>query len=103
MKIYNQFKNIVEENISQGFILENINETRKYFLEEVKQNEFMNKKHKIRLYNSKLASRINKSISISPFAFFLGISIEITSFAIGLKVCAITAGIKKYKSAKLYC
>ena len=103
MKIYNQFKNIVEENISQGFILENINETRKYFLEEVKQNEFMNKKHKIRLYNSKLASTINKSISISPFACFLGISIEITSFAIGLKVCAITAGIKKYKSAKLYC
>ena len=30
--------------------------------------------------------------------FFLGIPIRITSFAIVLKICAIAAGIKKYKS-----
>ena len=36
--------------------------------------------------------------SISPFVFLAGISIVITSSAIGLKVCAIIAGAKKYKS-----
>ena len=30
--------------------------------------------------------------------FFIGIPIEITSSAIGLKICAINSGIKKYKS-----
>ena len=36
-------------------------------------------------------------ISISAFASLLGIPIGITSSAIGLKICAITAGIKKCK------
>ena len=36
--------------------------------------------------------------SISAFALLFGIPIEITSSAVGLKICAITAGIKKYKS-----
>ena len=35
---------------------------------------------------------------ISAFASLVGIPIGITSSAIGLKLCAITAGIKKYKS-----
>ena len=34
----------------------------------------------------------------SFFASLVGIPIGITSSAIGLKICAITAGIKKYKS-----
>ena len=46
MKIYNYFKNIVEENISQEFRLENIDETRNYFLEEIEQNELMSGKHR---------------------------------------------------------
>ena len=37
-------------------------------------------------------------ISISAIASLLSILIGIMSSAIGLKVCAITAGIKKYKS-----
>ena len=45
-----------------------------------------------------LASTITGSISISGFASLLGIHKGITSSAIGLKSCAITAGIKKYKS-----
>ena len=45
-----------------------------------------------------LASTITGCISISAFASLLGIPIGITSSAIGLKICAITAGIKKYKS-----
>ena len=45
-----------------------------------------------------LASTITGCISVSAFASLIGIPIGITSSAIGLKVCAITAGIKKYKS-----
>ena len=37
-------------------------------------------------------------ISISVFTFLIGISIEITSSITGLKICVITARIKKYKS-----
>ena len=43
-----------------------------------------------------LASTITGCISISFFASILGIPIEITRSAIGLRLCAITAGIKKY-------
>ena len=35
---------------------------------------------------------------MSGFASLVGFPIGITSSAIGLKTCAITAGIKKYKS-----
>ena len=35
-----------EENISQEFRLKNIDERRNYFIEELKQNELMSKKHK---------------------------------------------------------
>ena len=45
-----------------------------------------------------LASTITGCISISAFASLLGIPVGITSSAIGLKICAIAAGIKKYKS-----
>ena len=41
MKIYDYFK-----NISQKFRLKNIDEIRNYFLEEIKQNELMSRKHK---------------------------------------------------------
>ena len=45
-----------------------------------------------------LASTITGCVSISAFASLVGIPIGITSSAIGLEICAITAGIKKYKS-----
>ena len=35
-----------EENISQEFRMKSINETRTYFIEEIKQNELNSKKHK---------------------------------------------------------
>ena len=35
---------------------------------------------------------------ISSFDSFVGITIGITSSAVGLRICAITAAIKKYKS-----
>ena len=43
-----------------------------------------------------LASSIIESSSISAFASTIVITIGITSSLIGLKICAITAGIKKY-------
>ena len=93
---------MVEENICQEFILKNIGETRNYFLEEKKQKELISRKHKKVCATLNymehfliLASKIAGCISISAFASFIGIPIRITSSAIGLKICAITAGIKK--------
>ena len=45
-----------------------------------------------------LAPKTTVCTSIFAFASLIGILIGITSSAIGLKICAITAGIKKYKS-----
>ena len=45
-----------------------------------------------------LGSTITGCLSISAFSSLVGISVGITSSGIGLKNCAITAGIKKYKS-----
>ena len=45
-----------------------------------------------------LASTITGYISISAFASLISIPIGNKSSAIGLKMCSITAGIKKYKS-----
>ena len=44
--MYNYFKNIVYENISQEFILKIIDGTRSYFLKEIDQNELISKKYK---------------------------------------------------------
>ena len=96
---------MAEENISQQFTLKTIDETRNYFLKEIEQNELMSKKHKKVCTTLNyiehfliLASTITGCISISAFASLIGIPIGITSSAIGLKICAITARIKKYKS-----
>ena len=103
--MYNYFKNMVEENISQEFILKNIDETRNYFIEDIKQNELLFKKHKKACTTLNyiehfliLSSTITECISISGFSSLVAIKIGITSSAIGLEICAITAGIKKCKS-----
>ena len=44
-----------------------------------------------------LASAVTGCISLSAFSSLLGILIGITSSAIGLKMCAIAAGIERYK------
>ena len=96
---------MTEENISQEFRLKNIDETRNYFLEEVKKNEVMSKKHQDVCTTLNyieqfliLASTITGCISISASAYLIGIPIGMTSSAVGFKICAITAGIKKCKS-----
>ena len=45
-----------------------------------------------------LASTVTGCVSISAFFSFIGILIVTTNSAIRLKIYAITAGIKKYKS-----
>ena len=96
---------MAEENISQEFRLKNIDETRNYLIEEINQNELMSQNLKKICTTLNyiehfliLASTITGCVSISAFASLVGIPIGITSSAIGLKICAITAEIKKYKS-----
>ena len=96
---------MVEEDIIQKFRLKNIDKTRSYSLEEIKQYELMSKKHKKVCTTLNyiehfliLASTITGCISISAFASLLGIPIGNMSSAIGLKICEIAAGIKKYES-----
>ena len=43
-------------------------------------------------------SVVSGCVSISAFASLVGVPIGITSSAVGMKICAITAGIKRYKS-----
>ena len=89
----------------QEFRRKKIDETRNYFLEEIEQNELMSWKHKKVSTTVKyiehfliIASAVTGCISISVFASFLAIPNGITNSAIGLKICVITTGIKKYKS-----
>ena len=104
MKVYNYFKNMAEENISQEFRLENITETRNYLIEEINRNQLVSKKHKMVCTTLNyiehfliLGSTVTGSVSFSVFASLVGIPIGITSSAIGLKIFVITAAIKKYK------
>ena len=90
-----------EENTNKKFRLKKIDEVKKYLTEEINQNKLMIKKHKKRCrvlnYIDHLLiaiSTITGCVSISAFASLVVIPIGITSFTIGLKLCAITAGIK---------
>ena len=95
MKIYNYFKNNVEENISQEFRLKYIDETRNYLIEEMNCNELMSKKYK-KVFTTLnyiehfliLGFKITGCISVSVFASSVGISIGITSSETALKIRA---------------
>ena len=87
--MHNYFKNMVERNIDMEFRLKNINETRNYFLEEIKYNELMSRKYKKVCATLNyiehfliLASTITGCISIFAFASLIAVPIGITSFAI---------------------
>ena len=93
---------MVGEYISQKFRLKNIEETKNYFIKEINQNELMRKNHKqvsnYIEYLLLLASAVTVCVSISAFASLVGIPIGIMSSAVGIKIIAITAGIRNYKS-----
>ena len=89
----------------QEFRVKNIKGTRNYFLEEKKHNELISRKHKKVCTTLNyieqfliLTSTITRCISTSAFTSSIVIPIGIMNSATGLKVCAATAGIKKYKS-----
>ena len=95
---------MAKEKISQEFRLNEIDNIRNYFTEEIKQNELISKKNKkickILNYMKNLvifASIVNGCVSISAFASLVGILVDIASSAAAIKICVITKWIKKYK------
>ena len=85
--------------------MKSVDEARYHFIKEINQNELMSKKHKnfCRILNFIehlliWVSRVTGCTSISTFAPLVGIPIGITSSVVGLEICVITTGIKKYKS-----
>ena len=91
--------------MSQEFRLKTIDETRNYLLEETKLNELLSRKYNkacttlnyVEIFLV-LSFTVTGCISVSAFTSLLSIPIRITSSTIGLKICAIAAGIKKCKS-----
>ena len=73
-----------------------------YFIKEINQNELISKKYNkvCRVLNYienllVLVTTVTGCVSIFVFASLVGVAIEITSSSIELKICAITARIKK--------
>ena len=88
----------------QKFRKKNIDKRRNYLSEKINQNDLMRRKNKNVYtvldyieYQLILIFTVSGCVSISAFAL-AGIHIGITSSEIELKICVITAGIKKYKS-----
>ena len=74
-------------------------------MEEIRRNELISKKHKKTCKNLTcveyfliLTVAITECVSISVFILLVGIPVGIISSAVGLKICATTVGIKRYKS-----
>ena len=96
---------MAKENVSLDFRLKKIDETRNYLLDEIKHNNLTSEKRKRRCgpfnyfeHFFVFVSAISGCVSISPFASLVGVPVGIASSAVGLKICAITAGIKKCNS-----
>ena len=94
---------MTKENAGVEFRLKKIDETINHHLEEIKHNDLMSKKHKktcrtLNYFEHSLlfTSAVTGCVSISAFASLAAIPIAITSSAVGLKICAITRGSKKY-------
>ena len=93
------------EETSLEFRYGNIDETRNYLLDKIKHNNLMKEKYmktcKYLNYAENwliLVSTITSCISIFTFASLVDINVGITSSSVGINICAIIAGIKKYKS-----
>ena len=100
------FISILRTNMSSlEFRLRKIDETRNYLLEEIKHNDLMRGKYKktCKYLNYVknvfiFVSTVTGCVSISVFASLFSVPVGITSSAVGIKSCAVTAEIKKYKS-----
>ena len=94
-----------KERVSKEFRLKNIDETGNYLIEKINENELRSKKHEkvyvVLNYIEDLLiliSTVSGCVSICNFAPLVGFPIGIPNSAIGLKICVIPAGIKRYKS-----
>ena len=91
-KSIRKHKIMLEENVNQEFRLKKADEIRNYLIQEINWNI-----RKILNYIKHLLIAIftiTGCVSISAFTSLVGIPIGITSSAIGLKICVITARIK---------
>ena len=95
---------MTDEIIGQEFRLKEKYEKRNYFIEEIRKTKLISRKNKkvckILNYTEHLpilASAVTGCVSVSAFASLVDIPTRITSSAAATKLCAITAGIKKYK------
>ena len=68
-------------------------ETRNYLLEEIKHNDLMSQ-----TFTFFFVSTVSVCASIFAFTSLVGVPVGIASSAVGLKICAVTARIKVYKS-----
>ena len=90
---------------SLEFRLGKTDETRNYILNETKHNDLMSEKYKETCkyldYVENfliLSSTVTGCVSISEFASLVCVPVSPTSSVVKIKTCAITAGLKKYKS-----
>ena len=79
-------------------------ETKNYLLDETKYYDLMNEKYKkaCKYLNYVehlliLVSTVTGCVSTSAFASLVCVPVGITSFAVGIKICAITTGNKMHK------
>ena len=93
------------EEISLEFRFRKIDETRNYLLEEIKNNDLMSENcKKTRKYLNyvehllNLVSTVTGCVLISAFASLVCVPVCIKSSAVGIKIRAIIAEIKKYKA-----
>ena len=76
----------------------------KHLLDEIKHNDLMSEKYKKASKYLKyvehlliLVSTVTGCVSISAFTSLVCVDVGIRSSATGMKICAITAGIKRFK------
>ena len=73
---------------SLQFILKKIDKTRHYLLEEINHNDLMSEKCK----------KTCKYLNYVENLRLISVPVGITNSEVGIKICANTVGIKKYKS-----
>ena len=95
------------EEASLTFRLRKNDETRTYLLDEIKHNYLMSEKYKKTSkylnYVEKLlilASAVTGCVSIFAFSSLIYVPVGITSSAVGINICAVTAESKRYYNYK---
>ena len=99
------FKINMAEEASLEFQLRKIGERKNYLLDEIKHNDLLHEKCKKTCnylnyveHLLLLVSTVVGWVLISAIASLVCFPIGITSSAVGMKICRITAGMKKHKS-----